>query len=189
MTKKIEISYNDIAESKKRGQDAHKERLSSGKPSSFPGSRYSGFDKGVLKPASDRFKRQPIDPSMNPENDVSEAVTLDQRLHELIESNTSNPSEFSDYMFMLLESIEGNSDLIDMPLIENLDKLFTRLVVSAAYDKHDDESLNHIRSAITSGTSIKYYERYLELNSGYAYEWNGYVKIIKALHSNKYLGC
>ncbi|MBJ2135799.1 hypothetical protein JEU11_04965 [Paraglaciecola chathamensis] len=186
MTKKIEISYNDIAESKKQGQDAHEERLSSGKPSSFPGSRYSGFDKGVLKPASARFKRQPIAPTINPEIDVSEAVTLDQRLHELIESNTSNSSEFSDYMFMLLESIDSNSDLIDMPLLENLDKLFTRLVVSTAYDKHDDESLNHIRSAITSGTSLKNYERYLELNTSYACEWNGYVKTIKALHSNKW---
>ena len=50
------LSYDYIADVKKRGQLAHQARLILGKPSSVVGSKFSGFAK-KLKPASAPYKK------------------------------------------------------------------------------------------------------------------------------------
>lgn len=51
-------AYKDIADSKKRGQDAYVRRVrsNSGKPCSASGSKHEGMAKGPLRPAGAVFK-------------------------------------------------------------------------------------------------------------------------------------
>ena len=114
-----------------------------------------------------------------------EEVALDRRLHEFLDSDLSDLSELPEFMFKIAEAAQNDSDFIRVGLLENLDKLFTRLVVSIASDNLSDEDLLEIHSSITSGVSLKYFPNSAVINSGFIDQWNGYLKIANALEKAK----